>query len=291
MRILKAAIEIIRPINCFMVAIAVFVGAVASGFLIDLDFESSSRVILAATATFLVTAAGNVMNDLKDVEEDLINQPQRAIPSGRLTKTQAFIWCIILITSSVIVILPTLNFAAYIIVSVGVILVAAYSMYLKRAGFIGNLVIGVLSALAILLGGTVLLKFDVAIWPATIACFMQIGREIVKGIADLEGDKIAGVKTLAVTLGEKEAAIVAIVFLLITIALSAFPYLLHHYNMIYLAISVVIVDGIMVLSIIRLIRNPSSAEAFWVKRLLRFGMVFGLCAFVFGVDGWLLNEH
>ena len=44
-------------------------------------------IILAMLAVFFAMSAGNVINDYFDYKIDLINKPQRPIPSGRMQKT------------------------------------------------------------------------------------------------------------------------------------------------------------------------------------------------------------
>ena len=71
-------VEIMRPGNAIMGAIAIILVA-----FVDKTFNIP--VILAILAVFFETAAGNVINDYYDYEIDLINKPERPIPSGRIS--------------------------------------------------------------------------------------------------------------------------------------------------------------------------------------------------------------
>ena len=71
-------IEILRPGNAVMGAISIILVA-----LIDRTFNLP--VLLAMLAVFFETAAGNVINDYFDYKIDLINKPERPIPSGRIS--------------------------------------------------------------------------------------------------------------------------------------------------------------------------------------------------------------
>ena len=71
-------IEILRPGNAIMGAITIVLIA-----LIDKTF--SLPIIIAMAAVFFETAAGNVINDYFDYNIDLINKPERPIPSGRIS--------------------------------------------------------------------------------------------------------------------------------------------------------------------------------------------------------------
>ena len=80
-------LTIIRPPNVVMAAGAVFLGAWIGSS--DLPFGSIS--ILAVVAA-CATSFGNVINDILDVKTDLINHPDRPIPTGRMSCTEAKIY-------------------------------------------------------------------------------------------------------------------------------------------------------------------------------------------------------
>ena len=71
-------IEILRPGNALMGAIVVVLVAI-------IDRSFTLPIILAMLAVFFETAAGNVINDYFDYQIDLINKPERPIPSGRIS--------------------------------------------------------------------------------------------------------------------------------------------------------------------------------------------------------------
>ena len=75
-------IEILRPGNALMGAITIILVAL-------IDKTLSIPVILAMAAVFFETAAGNVINDYFDYNIDLINKPERPIPSGRISLASA----------------------------------------------------------------------------------------------------------------------------------------------------------------------------------------------------------
>ena len=73
-----------RPFNCLITAFSVGVGALPSGGL-----AVSPQVVAAAASAALIAAAGNVYNDLRDLEIDRINRPNRPLPSGRMSTRAA----------------------------------------------------------------------------------------------------------------------------------------------------------------------------------------------------------
>ena len=72
-------VEIIRPGNVIMAIIAVILVAILAK---SVDIP----IILAMLAVFFAMSAGNVINDYFDYKIDLINKPQRPIPSGRISR-------------------------------------------------------------------------------------------------------------------------------------------------------------------------------------------------------------
>ena len=73
-------IEILRPGNAIMGAIVVVLVAI-------IDKTFSLPILLATLAVFFETSAGNVINDYFDYQIDLINKPERPIPSGRISSS------------------------------------------------------------------------------------------------------------------------------------------------------------------------------------------------------------
>ena len=82
---LKGYLKIIRPANSVAAGLAVLLGVIIATGTIPL----ASLPLIAVV--FLVTAAGNVINDYCDSEIDAINRPDRPIPSGAVTKKGAFL--------------------------------------------------------------------------------------------------------------------------------------------------------------------------------------------------------
>ena len=71
-------VEIIRPGNVIMAIIAVVLVAI-------LGKNINIPIILAMLCVFFAMSAGNVINDYFDYKIDLINKPQRPIPSGKIS--------------------------------------------------------------------------------------------------------------------------------------------------------------------------------------------------------------
>ncbi|MDD2754669.1 MAG: UbiA family prenyltransferase, partial [Methanothrix sp.] len=87
---MRAYWEILRPFNCMMAAAAAIIGlAIARG----LDPLAAALIFLTV---FLITGAGNAINDYYDRDIDAINRPGRPIPSGRMSARAAFYYSLVL---------------------------------------------------------------------------------------------------------------------------------------------------------------------------------------------------
>ena len=85
MQKIKAVFIIIRPLNILITFISVIVGgiiALKSNLIPQL-------LLLAAISESLTFSAGNIINDIFDLEIDKINRPDRVLPKGDITKNLA----------------------------------------------------------------------------------------------------------------------------------------------------------------------------------------------------------
>jgi geranylgeranylglycerol-phosphate geranylgeranyltransferase len=283
MEAVKGSIELMRLVNGFMVAVAVLVGALASGLLYH-----PLNTTIAILSAFLTATSGYILNDWKDVEIDKINVPERAIPSGRVSKNTALILAIVFMAVGDIIIWFT-NLESILIIMIGSVLIASYSLWFKKMGFIGNVTVGILTGFTLLVGGASVGHIELAIFPALLAFSLNVGREIMKGIDDYEGDKAEDAKTLAVRWGREKAAVIGVLFLSITVIMSPFPYFIHssYYNILYLILALV-VDGILIVDSVLILKTPTSEMGHKVKRTIKFAAFIGLLAFLLGLRGLIL---
>ncbi|MFX1562309.1 MAG: UbiA family prenyltransferase, partial [Promethearchaeota archaeon] len=101
---LKAFVTIIRPANALFGSLTVIIGILTTYRIISSsigspwNFTELIFVLLTATLTyFCVASAGNVVNDIYDLEVDRVNRPNRPLPSGAMTVRQAKAWTVTLL--------------------------------------------------------------------------------------------------------------------------------------------------------------------------------------------------
>ena len=219
-------IKIIRPANAFMVFAMVMAGIWFS----DPQFIWW-KYLLAAVVPISYTGIAMIHNDIIDLDIDIINAPDRPIPSGRITTAQAKIysWVLFLIgTLSGI----WLGIEAVVIMAITLVLSLLYNSYLKKTGFLGNLTVGFTATSAFLYGDVVSSGWDnfspISDWTPSIYLFLvsallNTSREISKGIMDIEGDKTYGVRTIAVVHGKKIASYFVVLFVTLALLLCIIP--------------------------------------------------------------------
>jgi geranylgeranylglycerol-phosphate geranylgeranyltransferase len=116
---------------------------------------------------------------------------------------------------------------------------------------------------------------------ASMAFLSNSGREITKGIVDVQGDKAQNVKTLAVRFGEKIAAMSAAVFYILAILLSPVPWLLNLVSVWFIPL-VTVTDIGLAASSFMLLKDYSRENARKVKNTILLWFIFGLLAFIVG---------
>jgi geranylgeranylglycerol-phosphate geranylgeranyltransferase len=211
-------LEIIRPGTSLLAALGAVAGAAISG----LPFSVFYLYILLTV--FLISGAGMVINDYYDIEIDRINAPQRPLPSGRISKENAFLYSIILFTSGILISTP-LGTYCFLLALLNSILEFFYARNLKKRFLVGNILVSYFTASTFLFGALVTFDFKV-IWIISLLAFLaNMGREIYKAIEDIRGDKKMRLDTLPIAAGIKSAKEIAQGFIASAVILSPLPYL------------------------------------------------------------------
>jgi len=273
-----AYLQLIRPVNVAIAAGAVLVGALSSGL------RPGESVWLACLVAGLVTAGGNAINDVYDLEIDRINRPRRPLPSGRIRRKRAAVLGAILLLLGV-GISPTLGWWGFTVALMVALLLVAYSARLKGTILWGNLVVSLAAGLAFVYGGIATGRPGTALIPAGFAFLFHLGREILKDAQDVTGDRAGGARTLPAVIGVREALGWAGLFLILLIVASPMPYLAGRYSLSYLIVVVLGVDLPLIWVIFSWRRDQRTEHLNRLSLLLKLIMCVGLAAILTGV--WL----
>jgi geranylgeranylglycerol-phosphate geranylgeranyltransferase len=291
-------ITLIRPVNAFMAVIAALIGGLLVAGNNPTLFSNLYPLGFALLAVFLITGAGNVINDYFDVESDKVNKPKRPIPAGRVSRKKALTFSLVLFAAGIILTV-FINWACILIAAINSILLVVYSYSLQDRILLGNIVIGYLVGSTFLFGGASLGNLLLPGLLMLLAGLSTISREIVKDLEDMEGDRknflkklASGVKMrLSRFVGKRDAGFAlkkgrakaaAGVFMLLAIIISPLPYILGILGFTYLVI-LVPTDLIFLSSIVLLAKGGGKKKFSRVSRIIKIGMFLALIAFIFGV--------
>ena len=291
-------VTLMRPVNAFMSVIAVLIGGLLVAGKNPALFSNLYPLGFALVSVFLITGAGNAINDYIDVESDKLNKPKRPIPSGRISRRKALAFSVVLFAIGILFTL-FINWACILIAVINSILLMVYSYSLQDRILLGNIVIGYLVGSTFLFGGAALGNLLLPGLLMLLAGLSTISREIVKDLEDIEGDRknflkklASGVKMrLSRFVGKKEAGLAlekgrakaaAGIFMLLAIIISPLPYTLGILGFTYLVI-LVPTDLIFLSSIALLAKGGGKKKFSRVSRIIKIGMFLALIAFIFGV--------
>jgi geranylgeranylglycerol-phosphate geranylgeranyltransferase len=273
---LIAYFQLSRPVNVFITFMSIPVACWIAGGTVSSWFP----IILAGITGALVAAGANAINDAFDIDIDRINRPNRPLPRGALTPRDARkMWLIVSITAFGINFY--LNSTALLIVFFSIALLFFYSARLKRTVLAGNLVIGLMTGMAFIYGGIVIGRIERAIVPAIFAFFVNLARELLKDIEDIEGDCREHAITLPIKYGVVPALVLATTSLLVLISATIAAAIFTLYNSAFLYI-VIIADFLMCISIILMWRDHSSTAMRRVSTILKIVMIIGLISIIAG---------
>ena len=274
---LKGILRLIRPLNCLMMGFAVIVGAS-----LVIPIKLTINLLLGFVTSFALTAASMAINDYYDREIDAINEPHRPIPQGEITPKEALASALILTIIGFAAALFTNPPNTLIISTIAYIISITYITKGKATGLPGNFLVSASVVIPFIYGGFTVGNVEIPIFLfAAIAFLSNTGREITKGISDIEGDKSHNINTIAVSYGEKKAAAIAMIFSLIAVILSLLPWLWGLVSNWFLP-PVILTDIGLILSSILLLKDHSRKNAKRIKNLSLIWFTTGLVAFILG---------
>lgn len=280
MSALNPYLELMRPANSVMAGLASIIGfLIASSF--SLSPHDFMKLTLLFTSTFVFSSSSMAMNDYFDREVDAVNQPQRPIPSGRVEPRKAFIFSITLMIVGFLLSM-LISLEALVVAIIACAAFTVYSIRLKGHGLIGNACVSLCVALTFVYGAAATGSFPGIIATFSSMAFLaNMSREVVKGIIDVEGDKLKGIKTLAISRGSRVSAEVSFVFMTLAVALSFMPIWLGYVNWLYLPI-VLIADVGLLTSALLVLLTPTPQKAKKSKNTMLVFMSLALTAFLVG---------
>ena len=262
------------------------------------------KLYLLLSITFLITAAGYIINDIFDVESDKINK-EEVIIVNKIPARQAIFWYysfnVIAVLLSCylfslynyfpdecdkLIILSNSSFNSHLILFIillsSIFILRWYSKTYKHKFILGNFIIATLTALSVFnvllincLNSSFLFFLYNQILFILFAFLLTFVREIIKDLEDLEGDKIVNSKNIASSLSLNKTKFIVIFILFITLFLYiSWTLLWHDYKI--LTIYNILINLLIVYSIYKVIVSKNKKDFRFTSALLKVIMILGI---------------
>ena len=277
MKYLLGYIMIIRPLNVFLGGLTILI----SSLIIKYEGPAIS-VILPVFVVMFFTIGANTLNDYFDYEIDKINRPDRAISSGLVLRNHALILSLFSLIVGVLIALRLNRDSQLLSIGVSLPLIIAYNVKLKNYPLIGNIIVALILAMSFIYAGLVFEKTEPLIIPALLAFGLTLIREIVKDLADIKGDKSAGLMTFPIVYGKKKTIILCTILSLFLGVGAFIPFLTGYYNNFYGISLILMVEIPLAVVVISLLNKPVILTAKRGSKLLKFCTLGGLLSIFIG---------
>ncbi|MCJ8288974.1 MAG: geranylgeranylglycerol-phosphate geranylgeranyltransferase [Crocinitomicaceae bacterium] len=302
-------IRLIRPLNLIIIALTMY----GLGWYFD-PMEGCSCTYIVTDwpffwlvfSTVLIAAGGNIINDYFDVRADRVNKPHRLIITKHIKKRTAIVmhWTINLIAFSIALYLSWImdSFWYLFIHLFSINVLWFYSMYFKRQFLTGNVLIAALTALVPVLVGIFFYQqnlantewYNMELFPfnlngstpriimyislglAIFAFLLNLAREVIKDMEDVDGDKKLHAKTLPISWGYKKSKwFVGISLFAAICAAGMLIYLIEAFTI--MTVLPGIIAAILILIAIILVSSASTKSDYRrINHCLKLAMTVGL---------------
>jgi geranylgeranylglycerol-phosphate geranylgeranyltransferase len=260
--------SLVRLRNLLMGALGVAIG----GVLVSGRFAVAPGVAWAMASAFGLGAAGNIANDLADLDADRVNRPGRPLVSGRISVNAAILLGGLLGAAGLFAAwwvdtrLFGLGLAALLVMLV-------YSPLLKQHGLAGNLAVAVVASLPPVYGALAAGWPRAGLVPFAMGTLLHFSRELVKDLEDVAGDRVQGRRTLPIVHGAETTFLLAASALILFVPASLAPWFLGWYGRRY-GLVVLLLD----LGVLAVVWRLLGRQLAGARAALKLAMLVGLAA-------------
>ncbi|HSK88507.1 MAG TPA: UbiA family prenyltransferase, partial [Anaerolineales bacterium] len=217
---IKGAIQLFRPELPLAAGVCVVLGEIiALGSL-----PTVRDLLLGFACGFFLSGAALTLNDYFDIEVDKVNAPQRPLPAGLLTPSDAILLTALatLIGLSAAILINPLAFSVSLIFWVIGVL---YNWRYKAEGLWGNLMVAASVGITFILGGIAVGQpLNRIVWFfGLIAFFIDLAEEIAGDAMDMAGDRKRASRSIALRVGRNTALRIAGSLFILVVLLSYVP--------------------------------------------------------------------
>ena len=299
-----AFLNLVRWKNLLLIALAQILVkyVLLESYKTSYNFDTSLTVLgftILVVCTLCIASAGYIINDIEDIEADKINKPKKVIIGKYISEQAAFRLFVVLNCIGVALgyfLCYQLEKKGFIVISILVsTLLYFYAIQFKRILIVGNIIVAALVGLSILIVGIfdlipvltdsnkneqvffLRLILDYAIF----AFMINLIRELVKDVEDVNGDYKIQSKSLPIVLGRNRATKVIFGLSLIPIIVLIFYTVNNLYKqpmaIVYVLLTLV---GPMIYVSIRLFSAEKKEDYSQISNTLKFIMLMGLLSIV-----------
>ncbi len=291
-------LKLIRFQNLLLLALMQLIFRLGYLELIDIPLSLFYwQYALLIAATVFIAAGGYVINDIFDQETDEVNHPKQRIIGTLISESKAYtiyvsltiigVACGFAVANSV----ERPNFAVIFVLIAT--LLYFYASTLKQIAVIGNIVVAALLAFSVVIIGVfdiipntfefnrmqMALAFSILLDYAKFAFIINLVREIIKDIEDIEGDRIQEMKTLPIWIGIPTTNKVAFLLLLapvIYLLYYANNYLFNNHLFYGLGYMLMFVIAPLIFSLILIWNAKEKKDYAHISRVLKWIIFFGI---------------
>jgi 4-hydroxybenzoate polyprenyltransferase len=251
--------------------------------------------ILLVISTVCIAAGGYVINNIMDQDTDEIAKPQNRVVGVSVSEATAYNWYIGLTIVGVgigfylsnVIYKPTFA-SMFILVAT---LLYVYATNLKQIPVLGNIIVALLLSISII----IIALFDV--FPATdasnrtrmgeifsilidyaiFAFIINLIREIVKDMEDVDGDYQTGINTLPIAIGIQKTKIIVGVLTAIAIAVLAYYVKVYLFELDYVVYyAMILIVGPLIYFGVKLLNAKEKKEFHHLSLVLKLILFFGI---------------
>jgi len=199
-------------------------------FIADHGFPPLYAIIVFGLGVFLTRSAGCAINDVLDADFDkhVERTKNRPITSGRISKKQGLITCVILSLGAFILAYFSLSTATLLWCVPALVIFVTYPL-MKRFFPLPQAYLGVAFSVGILMG---FVELTGSISLLACLCFMAnlfwvLGYDTIYALVDKEDDLAIGIKTSAITMGKQVMKFISFCYILFILLQFIIGLLLH----------------------------------------------------------------
>jgi 4-hydroxybenzoate polyprenyltransferase len=267
-------VDLLRLLRAHNLVVAA-AGVLAGGWIALGHLAVPADLGWAALSGMGLGAVGNVLNDIWDEPGDRANaRADRPLAAGRVRRGTAdllVLWGTLVGLAGAALVSGTLVALA----ALCLVLMGAYSPVLKRWGLPGNLTVAAVAGFPLVYGALAVSRATTGLVPWVLAAWLHFGRELLKDLADVTGDRALLRRTIPIAWGELRARRLARAVLIGFVPVSLVLPVLAGYGVWYYPVAAA-ADVLVVAAVL-------AGDRFDVSiRRLKLAMPVGVAALVLG---------